>query len=101
MHSDTIRSQCPGKAFADSQVFLVAANLLKLFNIGPPANNLGLKSEDVKYRSGLIRYTSPCQCTKKDLNGQPSDPEPGFQCSISPRNAQVQELLRNAADSNL
>ena len=101
MHSDTTCSQCPGKAFADAQVFLVVANLLRLFNIGPPANNPGLKAEDVKYRSGLIRYPSPCSRTRADLSEQPSDPDPTFQCTISPRNTQVQELLRNAVDSNL
>ena len=47
--------QCPGRAYADAQIFLVIANVLKLFTIGPPAGNPTFRPEDIKYRSDIVR----------------------------------------------
>ena len=48
-------SQCPGRAYADTQMFLIIANVLKVFTIGPPAGNPMFRPEDVKYGSGVVR----------------------------------------------
>ena len=48
-------SQCPGKALADSHLFIVMANLLKFFEIKLPNGMTASDMANVKYTSGLVR----------------------------------------------
>jgi len=75
------RRQCPGKALADSQVFLCMANILKTFNIGPPRDNDGATyTPRWKFTSGILSF-----------------PEP-FQCEMLPRNAAAVELISQSSE---
>jgi len=93
--------QFPGRAFAEAQLFVMIANVLKLFTIRPPAGNLAFSPEDLKYCSGIIRLDqSSYRFTIRRylLTKHRGTPEP-FECKILPRNEHVEDLLKQATES--
>lgn len=49
-------SQCPGRAFAESQLFFTMALILKVFNVLPPLDAEGREiMQPDAYRSGIVR----------------------------------------------
>ncbi|KAJ8457731.1 hypothetical protein ONZ51_g11353 [Trametes cubensis] len=70
---------CAGKHFADSTLFIVAACVLHVFDIGPPLDDAGLPVK-IEYQQthGFLSYVEDSQCT------------------IKPRNAEAEALIRGA-----
>ncbi|KAF5372802.1 hypothetical protein D9757_011098 [Collybiopsis confluens] len=57
------RRQCPGRPFAESQVFFTMALILKVFNILPPVDAQGKEIvQPDAYRSGIVSLPKPFAC---------------------------------------
>ncbi|KAJ3974717.1 cytochrome P450 [Lentinula raphanica] len=71
------RRQCPGRAFAESQLFFTMALILKAFYILPPLDAQGREiMQPDAYRSGIVSLPKP------------------FSCRIVPRSRAMAELVR-------
>ncbi|KAH7877875.1 cytochrome P450 [Lentinula edodes] len=71
------RRQCPGRAFAESQLFFTMALILKVFNVLPPLDAEGKEiMQPDAYRSGIVSVPKP------------------FSCRIVPRSNAMAELVR-------
>jgi len=76
------RRICPGSHIAISTLWLAAATILSTFQISKALDENGMPIEaEVKYRAGTI-----------------CEPEP-FKCSITPRSATAEAVVRSVADS--
>ena len=72
------RRICPGRLLADSSVFLTIAQSLAAFNIGKALDDNGKPIEPkVEFTPGIISHPAP------------------FQCTIKPRSAQHEQLIRD------
>ncbi|KAF5378259.1 hypothetical protein D9757_009142 [Collybiopsis confluens] len=57
------RRQCPGRPFAESQLFFTMAVILKVFNILPPLDAQGREIiQPDAYRSGIVSLPKPFDC---------------------------------------
>ncbi|KAI0298977.1 cytochrome P450 monooxygenase [Multifurca ochricompacta] len=78
------RRECPGKTFADANVWLVSACIIAAFQAPVSRNESGEKVvPQAKFTSGFVRH-----------------PEP-FECDIKPRSPRYSGLIRQATNSTL
>lgn len=92
------RRICPGMHLADASLFLYVASILATLNIGKPKDANGVEyTPPLKFTSGVIRSVSSFWLFEAGLMLKSvvhSMPEP-FQCTITPRNPAVANLVRD------
>ncbi|KAH9889914.1 cytochrome P450 [Cubamyces lactineus] len=78
------RRICPGRHFADAMLFIIAASVLHVFDIGPPRDNDG---NPIKIRMeqshGFLSYPEDCRCV------------------VKPRSAAAEALIRSSAGASV
>jgi len=75
------KRQCPGNGIALAELYLIMANILKLFNIEYPLDKDGKEYiPETSYGSGIVTGPHP------------------FPCRFTPRSSSSVELIRNALD---
>ncbi|KAI0662139.1 cytochrome P450 [Cubamyces menziesii] len=77
------RRICPGRHFADAMLFIVAASVLHLFDIGPPRDDDGNPIKvKMEQSHGFLSYPEDCRCV------------------VKPRSAAAEALIRSSVSTS-